>query len=114
MAATSRWASGDTAGAAERLESVLSLARLMRAGQIELAAMNSLCAILLAAGELDRTIEVGENGLALSKSRGELWNRGYLLNYLAQANWLRGIRNAAKRWHARQPRASTRSMTGSD
>jgi non-specific serine/threonine protein kinase len=90
MAATSRWASGDTAGAAERLESVLSLARLMRAGQIELAATNSLCAILLAAGELDRTVEVGENGLALSKSRGELWNRGYLLNYLAQANWLRG------------------------
>ncbi|HEV2252352.1 MAG TPA: LuxR C-terminal-related transcriptional regulator [Streptosporangiaceae bacterium] len=90
MAAVSRWASGDMAGAAERLESALSLARLMRAGQIELAVTNLLCGILLAAGELDRTVEVGENSLALSQSRGELWNRGYLLNYLGQANWLRG------------------------
>ena len=90
LAAASRWASGDMAGAAERVESALSLARLMRAGQVELTAANTLCAILLVAGELDRAVEVGENGLALSRSRGELWYRGYLLNYLAQANWLRG------------------------
>jgi predicted ATPase/DNA-binding CsgD family transcriptional regulator len=84
------WAGGDSAAAAERVESALSLARLMRAAQVELAATNALCAILLAAGELDRTVEVGENGLALSKSGGELWNRGHVLNHLAQANWLRG------------------------
>jgi non-specific serine/threonine protein kinase len=62
----------------------------MRAGHVELTVANSLCAVLLVAGELDRSVEVGENGLALSQGSGELWLRGYLLNYLAQANWLRG------------------------
>jgi non-specific serine/threonine protein kinase len=92
LASTSRWASGDMAGAVERAESALSLARLMRAGQVELTAANSLCAVLLGAGELDRAVDVGENALALSKRSGELLFRGYLLNFLAQANWLRGDR----------------------
>jgi len=90
LASTSRWASGDMAGAVECVESALSLARLMRAGQVELTAASTLCATLLAAGELDRAVEVGESALALSNSRGELLYRGYLLNYLGQANWLRG------------------------
>jgi predicted ATPase len=90
LAGASPAARGDLAGSAERLESALSLARVMRAGHVELTVTNSLCAVLLAGGEVDRSVEVGENGLALSQRSGELWIRGYLLNYLAQANWLRG------------------------
>ena len=37
------------------------------------------CGICLAAGNLDRAVEVGGQGLAISKSRGELWMRGYLI-----------------------------------
>ena len=92
LAATSRWAKGDLAGAVEGVESALSLARLMRAGRVELTAANSLCAVLLGAGELDRAVDVGENALALSKRSGELLFRGYLLSYLGQAYWLRGDR----------------------
>jgi non-specific serine/threonine protein kinase len=90
VAASPSTAREDLAGAAERLESALSLARVMRAWHVELTVANSLCAVLLVAGELDRSVEVGESGLALSQASGELWLRGYLLNYLAQANWLRG------------------------
>jgi predicted ATPase/DNA-binding CsgD family transcriptional regulator len=90
------WAEGDTAAAAERFESALSLARLLGIEQLELTAIDDLCGICVAAGNLDRAIEVGEQGLALSKSRGEVWMRGYLLNYLAQANWLRGDRQGGE------------------
>jgi non-specific serine/threonine protein kinase len=90
VAASPPTARADLAGAAERLESALSLARVMRVWHVELTVANSLCAILLVAGELDRSVEVGEYGLALSQGSGELWLRGYLLNFLAQANWLRG------------------------
>jgi predicted ATPase/DNA-binding CsgD family transcriptional regulator len=92
LRAIPHWIRGDTAAAAERVESALSLARLMRVEQAELNAMNTLCGILVAAGELSRAIEVGEQGLAMSKARGELWARGYLLNFLAQTHWLRGDR----------------------
>ena len=34
----------------------------------------------------------GEQALALSKSLGELWARGFALNYLGQATWLAGDR----------------------
>jgi predicted ATPase/DNA-binding CsgD family transcriptional regulator len=91
-AAVPCWMAGDVAGAAERLESALSLARLMRLQRAELNAMMFLCGIWIAAGELDRAIEIGERCLAMSKDRGELWVRGFLLNFLAQANWLRGDR----------------------
>jgi DNA-binding CsgD family transcriptional regulator len=92
MAAMPRWLAGDLAGATERFESALRLARLMGIEQLELNAVDALCGICVAAGKLDRAVEVGEQGLAVSKSRGEIWMRGYLLNYLAQANWLRGDR----------------------
>jgi predicted ATPase/DNA-binding CsgD family transcriptional regulator len=84
------WNAGDTAAAAELTESALSLARMMHVEEAELNATDTLCGLLVASGELTRAIEVGEQGLAKSKSRGELWTRGYLLNFLAQANWLRG------------------------
>jgi non-specific serine/threonine protein kinase len=84
------WNAGDTAAAAELVESALSLARMMHLERAELNAIDALCGILVASGELTRAIEVGEQGLAKSKDRGELWTRGYQLNFLAQAYWLRG------------------------
>jgi serine/threonine-protein kinase PknK len=92
LGAVPRWIRGDTAAAAESVELALSLARLMCVEQAELNAMNTLCGILVVADELGRAIEVGEQGLAMSKTLGELWARGYLLNFLAQAHWLRGDR----------------------
>jgi predicted ATPase/DNA-binding CsgD family transcriptional regulator len=84
------WIAGDTAASRERVESALSLARLMRLEQAELNALNMLCGILIAEGALDRAVEIGEQGLAMSREFGELWMRGFVLNFLAQAVWLRG------------------------
>jgi ATP/maltotriose-dependent transcriptional regulator MalT len=85
-----RFRRGDLADAREQIESALSLARLMRLDRVELLSHNTLCTILIASGELDRALEVGERGVALSKDRGESWCRGYQLVFLAQATWLRG------------------------
>jgi predicted ATPase/DNA-binding CsgD family transcriptional regulator len=90
MAAMSRWAAGDTADAAERVGSALSLARLMHVEPAELNALDVLCGISVASRDLDRAIDLGERCLAISKDRGELWMRGYVLGYLAQAAWLSG------------------------
>jgi len=86
------WAAGDLAGATQRLESALTLAELMQVKHVELDARSTLCGILTAAGELDHAIELGERSLAISKGLGELWVRGFALNYLGQATWLRGDR----------------------
>jgi len=96
VAAIPRWMDGDLAGATEQIESALSLARLMRLDHVELNALDALCPLLAARGELDRAVEVGEQGLALSQDRGELWMRGYLLIFLAQATWFRGKRPLAE------------------
>jgi non-specific serine/threonine protein kinase len=81
---------GDLAGAKERAESALSLARLMCLDRVELDAHNTLCAILIAVGEVGRAIELGERSVAMSEARGESWCRGYQLDFLARACWLRG------------------------
>src|SRR5262249_48734592 len=86
------WAEGDLTGATQRLESALTLAELMQVEHVELDARSTLCGVLTAAGELDRAIEFGEQSLAMSKSLGELWVRGFALNYLGQATWLGGDR----------------------
>jgi non-specific serine/threonine protein kinase len=86
------WAKGDLAGARQRLESALTVAELMQVTHVELDARSTLCGILTAVGELDRAIELGEEALAMSKSLGELWARGFALNYLGQATWLAGDR----------------------
>ena len=91
-----RWFNGDLAEAIGGIDSALALARLMHLHQVELNALDALCAISIASGDLDRAIEVGEQGLRLSKDRGELWMRGYLLNFLTQANWLRGDKRRAE------------------
>jgi len=85
-----RFSDGDLAGAKERAESALALARLMRLDRVELDAHNTLCAILIAAGEANRAIELGERSVAMSEERGESWCRGYQLDFLARAYWLRG------------------------
>jgi predicted ATPase/DNA-binding CsgD family transcriptional regulator len=90
IGAIPRWLDGDLAGATEQVDSALSLARLMRLDQVELNALDALCSILIARGELDRAADVGEQGLAMSRDCGELWMRGYLLTYLAQAIWRSG------------------------
>jgi len=81
---------GDLAGAKERVESGLTLARLMGLDHIEMSGDSTLSPILLATGEIDRAIEIGEHATALSQERGESWCRGYQLDYLARAYWLRG------------------------
>jgi non-specific serine/threonine protein kinase len=86
------WADGDLSEARQRLESALALAEAMQVEQVELDARSTLCGVLAAAGELDRAIELGEQAIAMSMSLGELWVRGFALNYLGQATWLRGDR----------------------
>jgi predicted ATPase/DNA-binding CsgD family transcriptional regulator len=83
---------GDIAAVTERFESALSLARLMGVEQAEVNALQTLCGISITSGDLNRAVEFGERSLAMSKDRSELWARGYTLNFLAQAYWLRGDR----------------------
>jgi predicted ATPase len=94
--AMARWVGGDLASSARQLESALSLARLMHVEQAELTIANTLCGLSIATGDLDHAVEAGERGLAMSKARGELWMRGYLLNFLAQTSWVRGERPRAE------------------
>ena len=94
--AMARWVEGDLANSARQLESALSLARLMHLEQAELTIVNTLCGLSIASGDFNRAAELGEHGLAISKGRGELWMRGYLLNFLAQTTWVRGERPRAE------------------
>ena len=96
MTAMPRWVGGDLTGALQQLESALSLARLMRLEQAELNILNTLCGLLIATGDLDRAIEFGQRGLVMSKRSGELWVRGFMLTFLAQARWLRGEKQRAE------------------
>jgi predicted ATPase/DNA-binding CsgD family transcriptional regulator len=89
------WFAGNPPEAA-RLNQVLSLARLMQLPQLELAALDVLANTSMARGELDRVVEFGDQGLANSKARGELWHRAFLLNVMSQAIWLRGDRQRAE------------------
>jgi DNA-binding CsgD family transcriptional regulator len=96
MLAVPRFSGGDRVGAQEQVELALSLARLMRLDQVETAASSTLCTILIANGEIDRAIELGERDVALFEGRGESWRRGYQLDFLARAYWLRGDRDQAE------------------
>jgi DNA-binding CsgD family transcriptional regulator len=96
VSAMPRLRAGDLADAKERVESALTLARLMGLDHVEMSGNNTLSPILIAAGEIDRAIEIGERATALSKERGESWCRGYQLDYLARACWLRGDREKAE------------------
>jgi non-specific serine/threonine protein kinase len=90
--AIAHWIAGDLAEAARLCESTLTLARLMHLPQLELGLLNLLATIVLYAGEVDRAVELGGQCLQQSRACGELWVRGYVLNFLAQAEWSRGDR----------------------
>jgi predicted ATPase/DNA-binding CsgD family transcriptional regulator len=96
VGAMPRWLDEDLVSANEQIALALSLARLMHLDHVELNALDALCALLVARGELARAVDVGEQGLALSQDRGELWLRGYLLTFLAQATWQQGDRLRAE------------------
>jgi predicted ATPase/DNA-binding CsgD family transcriptional regulator len=83
-------AEGRIAEADSLVGSALALARAMQSPQIALAVMNSQCGVRLSAGDLDGAVTIGEEALAISLESGELWMRGYLLNHLSKARWLRG------------------------
>jgi predicted ATPase/DNA-binding CsgD family transcriptional regulator len=82
--------SGRAAEAIERGESAVSLARTMQDRPLNLTVTASFCPVLVAAGQLDRAVELGEPALADSRERGEMWARGYLLNALCQVRWRQG------------------------
>jgi predicted ATPase/DNA-binding CsgD family transcriptional regulator len=82
--------SGQVAEAIERGESAVSLADTMQDRPLNLAVTASFCHVLVAAGQLDRAVEVGEPALAEARKRGEMWARGYLLIALCQARWRQG------------------------
>jgi DNA-binding CsgD family transcriptional regulator len=96
VVAVPRLQAGDLAGAKENIESALTLARLMGLDHAQMSGVNTLFPILIAAGEIDRVIETGEGAAALTKEHGEFWCRGYQLDYLARAYWLRGDRERAE------------------
>jgi non-specific serine/threonine protein kinase len=96
MSAMPRLGAGDLVGAKERVESALTLARLMGLDHVEMSGLSTLSPILIAAGEIDRAIETGERDGALSEARGDTWHRGYQLDFLARAYWLHGDREKAE------------------
>jgi predicted ATPase/DNA-binding CsgD family transcriptional regulator len=87
---------GSLADAKERIESSLTLARLMGLDRVEMSGLSTLCPILLAAGEIDRAVEVAERDGVLSEAHGDSWHRGYQLDFLARAYWHRGDREKAE------------------
>jgi non-specific serine/threonine protein kinase len=90
--ASARWIAGDPAEAARLCEATLTLATLMHLPQLELGSLNQLATVVLYNGEVDRALELGSQCLQQSMACGELWVRGYVLNFLAQAEWSRGDR----------------------
>lgn len=81
---------GRPAEAFERGEAAVSLARTMQDRPLNFIMTESFCPMLVAAGQLERAIELGEPVLAEARERGEMWARGYLLNGLCQARWRQG------------------------
>ena len=96
VSAIPRLRAGDLADARQRVESALTLARLMGLDHLEMSGNNTLSLILLTDGEIDPVVEIAERAAALSEERGESWCRGYQLDYLARARWLRGDREEAE------------------
>jgi predicted ATPase/DNA-binding CsgD family transcriptional regulator len=93
--AVPRLRDGDLAGAKEYVESALTLARLMRLDDVEMVGLNTICPILIAAGDVDRAIEIGEREVERREERGESWSLGYQLDFLSRSYWLRGDREKA-------------------
>lgn len=84
------WAEGRTAEADALVGSALAVARDLESPLIALQIMDAVCAIRLSTGDVEGSVKIGEEGLAISMGLGELWVRSYLLNHLSQARWQRG------------------------
>jgi len=80
----------------EAAESALALARTLADQPIQLVATAVLCNVLPMAGQPDRAIELGEEGVGISQERGELWASGYMLMATSQVHWQRGDRQRAE------------------
>lgn len=88
--------SGNLTEAVELAESSLSLARELASWPSQAVATAALCNILPMAGQSDRAIELGEEGVGISRTRGELWARGYMLGATSQVHWRQGDRQLAE------------------
>jgi non-specific serine/threonine protein kinase len=107
--AVSGWVAGDVATALETFQSVISLSSVMGLSRTELTAMTTVCGVWASSGDLERAFEVGNEALTASRKCGELWQRGYLLNFLSMANWSRGERQLAES-QAREGAACKRAL----
>jgi predicted ATPase/DNA-binding CsgD family transcriptional regulator len=81
---------GDLAEAIEAADSALSVGQDLQDRPIQLVAMAALCNILPFAGQPERSIELGEQAVAMSRDWGELWARGYVLMATSQVLWSQG------------------------
>ena len=88
--------SGNLIEAVELAESSLSLARAIASWPSQAVATAALCNILPMAGQSERAIELGEEGVGISEERGELWARGYMLGATSQVHWRQGDRQLAE------------------
>jgi non-specific serine/threonine protein kinase len=88
--------SGNLTEAVELAESSLSLARALASWPSQAVATAALCNILPIAGQPERAIKLGEEGVGISEERGELWARGYMLVATSQVHWREGDRQVAE------------------
>jgi non-specific serine/threonine protein kinase len=88
--------SGNLIEAVQSAESSLSLARALPSWPSQAVATAALCNILPMAGQSERAITLGEEGVGISEGRGELWARGYMLVATSQVHWRRGDRRLAE------------------
>src|SRR4029077_13689191 len=88
--------SGNLIEAVDWAEASLSLARAIESWPSQAVATAALCNILPMAGQSERAIELGEEGVGISEKRGELWARGYMLGATSQVHWRQGDRRLAE------------------
>ena len=81
---------GNVTEGIEAAEAALSLARTLASHPIQLVATAVLCNIFQMTGPSERAIELGEEGVAISEGRGELWARSYILVATSQVHWRQG------------------------
>ena len=87
---------GNLTEGVEAAESALSMARSLSSRSTQLVAMAALCNILPVAGQPERAIKLGEEGVAISEACGELWARSYMLMATSQALWRQGDQKTAE------------------
>ena len=68
--------SGNLTESVELAESSLALARSLGSWPSQAVATAALCNILPMAGQSERALELGAEGVGMSEVRGELWARG--------------------------------------